>query len=42
MRRGENMTDLKFEKELTALLVIDPDNDCMSVGGKFWVRLKTY
>ena len=36
------MADLKFEKELTALLVIDPYNDFISVGGKFWDRLKTY
>jgi hypothetical protein len=25
----------------TALLVIDPYNDCISVGGQFWGRPKT-
>jgi ureidoacrylate peracid hydrolase len=35
------MTDLKFDKEITALLVIDPYNDFISEGGKVWDRLKT-
>ena len=35
------MADLKFDKEITALLVIDPYNDFISEGGKFWDRLKT-
>ena len=35
------MVSLKFEKEITALLVIDPYNDFISEGGKFWDRLKT-
>ena len=30
----------KFEKEITALLVIDPYNDFISEGGKIWNRLK--
>jgi len=34
------MTDLKFDKEVTALLVIDPYNDFISEGGKVWDRLK--
>ena len=34
------MPDSKFEKELTALLVIDPYNDFISAGGKVWDRLK--
>ncbi|HMK44034.1 MAG TPA: isochorismatase family cysteine hydrolase, partial [Dissulfurispiraceae bacterium] len=34
------MTDLKFDKEITALLVIDPYNDFISEGGKIWDRLK--
>jgi nicotinamidase-related amidase len=34
------MTTLKFEKEITALLVIDPYNDFISEGGKIWNRLK--
>jgi len=29
-----------FEKELTALLVIDPYNDFISEGGKIWGRIK--
>ena len=35
------MTGLQFEKEITALLVIDPYNDFISKGGKLWERLKT-
>ena len=35
------MTNLKFEKEITALLVIDPYNDFISDGSKLWDRLKT-
>ena len=35
------MTVLKYEKEITALLVIDPYNDFISEGGKVWNRLKT-
>jgi ureidoacrylate peracid hydrolase len=38
---GNNMAHLKFDKELTALLVIDPYNDFISEGGKVWDRLKT-
>jgi nicotinamidase-related amidase len=34
------MTNLEFEKELTALLIIDPYNDFISEGGKIWNRLK--
>src|SRR6202521_5145956 len=34
------MTDLKFDKEITALLVIDPYNDFISEGGKIWDRIK--
>lgn len=34
------MTILKFDKELTALLVVDPYNDFISEGGKVWDRLK--
>jgi ureidoacrylate peracid hydrolase len=32
--------NLKFDKENTALLVIDPYNDFISEGGKVWGRLK--
>ena len=35
------MANLTFEKELTALLVIDPYNDFISEGGKVWDRIKT-
>ena len=35
------MANLKFGKEGTALLVIDPYNDFISEGGKVWDRLKT-
>jgi nicotinamidase-related amidase len=34
------MANLKFDKEITALLVIDPYNDFISEGGKVWNRLK--
>ena len=35
------MTNLKFDTEITALLVIDPYNDFISEGGKIWDRIKT-
>jgi len=35
------MSDLKFDKEITALLLIDPYNDFISEGGKLWDRIKT-
>lgn len=34
------MKNLKFDKEITALLVIDPYNDFVSEGGKVWHRLR--
>jgi nicotinamidase-related amidase len=34
------MAELKFDKEITALLLIDPYNDFISEGGKIWDRLK--
>ncbi len=34
------MADLKFDKEITALLIIDPYNDFISAGGKVWDRIK--
>ena len=34
------MTNPKFDKEITALLTIDPYNDFISEGGKVWGRLK--
>jgi nicotinamidase-related amidase len=37
----KNVANLKFDKEITALLVIDPYNDFISEGGKVWARLKS-
>jgi nicotinamidase-related amidase len=37
---GKHMADLKFGKESTALLIIDPYNDFISEGGKVWDRIK--
>src|SRR5215467_4487572 len=34
------MADLKFDKKIAALLVIDPYNDFISEGGKIWDRIK--
>jgi nicotinamidase-related amidase len=34
------MANLKDDKEITALVVIDPYNDFISEGGKLWDRLK--
>jgi len=31
------MERVTFDKEVTALLVIDPYNDFISEGGKFWI-----
>ena len=35
------MAALTYEKDITALLVIDPYNDFISEGGKVWGRLKS-
>ena len=35
------MSGVTYEKEITALLVIDPYNDFISEGGKVWDRLKS-
>jgi nicotinamidase-related amidase len=35
------MANLKLDREITALLVIDPYTDFISEGGKFWPYLKT-
>jgi nicotinamidase-related amidase len=32
---------MKFDRELTALLIVDPYNDFVSEGGMFWDRLKS-
>ncbi len=34
------MVKVTYNKQLTALLVIDPYNDFISEGGKVWDRLK--
>ncbi len=34
------MAKVTYDKQLTALLVIDPYNDFISEGGKVWDRLK--
>jgi ureidoacrylate peracid hydrolase len=34
------MTELTYDKEITALLVIDPYNDFISEGGKAWGRIR--
>ena len=34
------MENLKYDKESTALLAIDPYNDFISEGGKLWDRLR--
>ena len=34
------MTTLSYDREITALVVIDPYNDFISEGGKVWDRLK--
>ena len=34
------MANLNFDKEDTALIVIDPYNDFISEGGKIWPRIK--
>jgi nicotinamidase-related amidase len=35
------MAKVTYDKEVIALLVIDPYNDFISEGGKLWDRLKT-
>src|SRR5215831_5836800 len=40
MPEEEDMATVTYEKEITALLVIDPYNDFISEGGKIWDRLK--
>ena len=40
MNEEKNVASLKLDKEITALLVIDPYNDFISEGGKIWDRIK--
>jgi nicotinamidase-related amidase len=37
---GNDVANLKFDRDITALLVIDPYNDFISEGGKIWDRIK--
>jgi ureidoacrylate peracid hydrolase len=37
---GKRTAGMKFDKEITALLIIDPYNDFISKGGKLWDRIK--
>src|SRR6516165_3606760 len=37
---GKSMANSAYQKEITALLVIDPYNDFISEGGKIWDRIK--
>ena len=34
------MNTLAYDKDITALLVVDPYNDFISEGGKIWPRIK--
>jgi len=38
---GGSMANMAYDKEISALLVIDPYNDFISEGGKVWDRLKS-
>jgi nicotinamidase-related amidase len=40
VQEGASMATVTYEKEITALLAIDPYNDFISEGGKIWNRLK--
>jgi nicotinamidase-related amidase len=35
------MATITYDKQLTALLVVDPYNDFISEGGKIWPRIRT-
>src|SRR5262245_5444374 len=37
---GQTMDAMRYDKDFTALLVIDPYNDFISEGGKLWDRLR--
>ncbi|HST08766.1 MAG TPA: isochorismatase family cysteine hydrolase [Terriglobales bacterium] len=39
-QRRQNITNLDFDREITALLVVDPYNDFISEDGKIWGRIK--
>ncbi|MBV9086314.1 MAG: cysteine hydrolase, partial [Acidobacteriaceae bacterium] len=37
---GGDMANVTYDKDLTALLLVDPYNDFISEGGKFWDRMR--
>jgi ureidoacrylate peracid hydrolase len=39
-KNGGSMATVTYDREITALVVIDPYNDFISEGGKLWDRLK--
>lgn len=40
LKGRKKIPNLRFDKEITALVVIDPYNDFISDGGKIWDRIK--
>ena len=36
------MTEIKYHKDIAALLVVDPYNDFISEGGKLWERIRAF
>src|SRR3974377_1367947 len=40
-RRRTAVNTLAYDKDIAALLVVDPYNDFISEGGKIWPRIKT-
>jgi nicotinamidase-related amidase len=40
MKARDTMTSPRYDKNITALLVVDPYNDFISEGGKLWPRIK--
>ena len=34
------MAEVRYERDITALLMVDPYNDFISEGGKIWDRVK--
>jgi nicotinamidase-related amidase len=40
VKATDTMTSPRYDKDITALLVVDPYNDFISEGGKIWPRIK--
>ena len=40
LARGTKMATFTYDREITALIVIDPYNDFISEGGKIWDRIQ--